>query len=352
MNRTLRRFFRRRHTQVSEIESAATDGYLALLVLDREILPGKRRYTMVQLADRAGTDLTTAKSIWRAIGFPDLPEDLPGFTDDDVRVTQSFLNTLATSELGFTDLDASLTITRVLGSALATVADAVSETAAERFRLAHNSGMNDEELATMLADQSELDQVVDQVNYLFRLQLRAALWRRLAFPETGQGGSIPGSIGFVDLVGFTALSEEIGESELSGLVRRFNDMAYDTVAQANGRVVKTIGDAVMFVAHAPEIVADIATQITTKSMTDPSLPNARAGIAEGALLARQGDYFGSVVNLASRLTDMARPGTVLAPAEFGAQLTNDPRFNVRRVGRRRVRDIGRIDICTIELALS
>ncbi|CAB4711441.1 unannotated protein [freshwater metagenome] len=348
MNRKLHRFFRRRHTQDSEIELAAQEGYLALLVLDREVLPAKRRYTMAELAAKSGTDLSTAQSLWRAVGFPDLPEELPGFTDDDVKAMKSFIETLTASGIGEIDLDSSLTIARVLGSSLATAADAVSESVADRFRLARDAGVSDEELASVIAGQSQLPQLAEMVDHIFRLQLRAAFWRRLALVDTDHSGSIPGSIGFVDLVGFTALSEEIDEEELGGLVRRFNDMAYDTVASANGRVVKTIGDAVMFVAHTPEITADIATQITARSLSDPALPRARAGIAEGELVVRQGDYFGPVVNLASRLTDMARPGTVLAPTAMGEQLANGGRFDVHRLGRRRVRDIGRIDICSIK----
>ena len=80
MKRSLRRFLRRRGASEIEIENAERSRYLALLVLDREILPGARRYTMAQLAERGGTDLETARAVWRAIGFPDFPDDLPAFT--------------------------------------------------------------------------------------------------------------------------------------------------------------------------------------------------------------------------------------------------------------------------------
>ena len=91
MKRSLRRFLRRRGASDAEIDNAANGGYLALLVLDREVMPGAREFTSVQLAARAGTDLTTAKLVWRAIGFPDLPDDLVVFTASDAEALRAFV---------------------------------------------------------------------------------------------------------------------------------------------------------------------------------------------------------------------------------------------------------------------
>jgi adenylate cyclase len=114
--------------------------------------------------------------------------------------------------------------------------------------------------------------------------------------------------------------------------------------------VKTIGDEVMFVTDTIGTAAWIAVQLRERSVADDLLPETRAGIAAGHLVAREGDYFGPVVNLAARLTELARPGTVLAPSDLGAALEHDPRFLVRRIPSRRVRDIGRVELCTINAA--
>jgi adenylate cyclase len=87
--------------------------------------------------------------------------------------------------------------------------------------------------------------------------------------------------------------------------------------------------------------------LAVRTTGDDVLPETRAGIASGALLLREGDYFGPVVNLASRLTELARPGTVLAPKDMGALLAGDTRFSVRRIPSKRIRDIGRIAISAI-----
>ena len=116
---------------------------------------------------------------------------------------------------------------------------------------------------------------------------------------------------------------------------------------SGGRIVKTIGDEVMFVTDTAATAADIAVTLTERTSSDDLLPLTRAGVAAGALVLREGDYFGPVVNLASRLTEIARPGTVLAPAEVGEFLARDPRFAVRRISTKRIRDIGRIEVCVL-----
>ncbi|HMC03558.1 MAG TPA: hypothetical protein VKI23_05485, partial [Cellulomonadaceae bacterium] len=94
MDRRLRRSLLRQGASPAEIEQAETGGYLTLLVLDRAVMPGARKYTLRQLAERAGTDLTTARTVWRAIGFPDLSDDLPSFADADVAALRGFVERL------------------------------------------------------------------------------------------------------------------------------------------------------------------------------------------------------------------------------------------------------------------
>jgi adenylate cyclase len=347
VERSLRRFLRRRGASESETDNAARSGYLALLVLDREILPGARRYTMAELAQRGGTDLDTARAVWRAIGFPDFPDDLAAFTDSDVSAMRSFIETFSQPMVIEWSLEVALSQARVVSSALARIADAVTDDIARSFRAAADAGISDEDLARRLAERVDFDAIQELVGHVFRVQLRSTVWRRLAGAEPEAPGTVRGGVGFVDLVGYTALVEELDDEDLTRLVSRFADVAHDTVVAAGGRIVKTIGDEVMFVTDTGATAAAIAVRLTERSTGDDLLPDTRAGVAAGHLVAREGDYFGPVVNLAARLTELARPGTVLAPADVGSSLEHDERFDVRRAPTRRIRDIGRVEVCTI-----
>ncbi len=347
MRSGLRRFLRRRGARPEEIENAERGGYLSLLVLDREVLPGERKHTLRELATRGKTDVATAKAVWRAVGFPDIPDDLPAFTDADVVTLRAFLDTFADPWVLDWSIDLALRQTRVVSSSLARAADALTDDIARSFRDAQAAGISDEELADRLAGQIDFDRIVGLVDHLFRLQLRSAFWRRLAGTSPSAPGTVLGAVGFVDLVGYTALAEELEDERLADLLRRFGELAHDTVVGAGGRIVKTIGDEVMFVTDTAATAAEIAVTLTERTSGDALLPSTRAGVASGPLVAREGDYFGPVVNLASRLTELARPSTVLAPAELGEQIAGDPRLHVRRISSKRIRDIGRVDICVI-----
>ncbi len=128
------------------------------------------------------------------------------------------------------------------------------------------------------------------------------------------------------------------------MVRRFEHLAFDTVAEEGGRVVKTIGDEVMFVSGDVSAAARIARRLTDRSLDDVLLPPARAGLARGSVVTREGDYFGPVVNLASRLVEIAKPGSVIASDEVHSSLSDDPAFGWKRLRPRRIRDIGRVEI--------
>jgi len=348
VKRSLRRFLRRRGATDTEIDNAAQGHYLALLTLDREITPGERRYTMEQLAATAGCDLDVAREVWRAIGFPDLPDDLVAFTDADVAALRAFADRLRNPWMFEWTLERALAQARVLNAALARVAEVESDDVASSFRAARRMGLDDEELAELIAQRFDFEDLSRLIDHAHRLQLRATLWRKLADGDPSLANMVNVAVGFVDLVGYTALSEELEVEGLFALVERFSAIAHDTVVSAGGRIVKTIGDEVMFITDTPGTAAAIALALTEASTGDEMLPQTRAGVAWGAVLSRDGDYFGSVVNLASRLTEMARPGTVLVSAELAAALAGDERFSFRRLPGRRIRDIGRVDVYRLQ----
>lgn len=348
MRRRLRRYLRRRGANDVEIDNAARSGYLALLVLDREIMPGPRIYTSTQLAERAGTDTATAQAIWRAIGFPDLPDDLPAFTERDVDALRSLVHRIESPWFIDWNLERALSLARVLSSSFARIADAETDDLARSFGLAHESGLRDDELADLLAERFDFEDIASLMDHAHRLQLRAAVWRRLVASDPTEPGAVVAAVGFVDLVGYTALAQVLDDDELGDLVKRFGDLAHDTIVAAGGRLVKTIGDEVMFVTDTCATAAEIALALIEHTETDEVLPTVRAGVAFGPLLAREGDYFGPVVNLASRLTEVARPGTVLVSEGVGTVLAKDDRFRARRITSRRIRDIGRVEVYGLE----
>jgi len=350
VKRSLQRFLRRRGATPAEIENAVGHGYLSLLVLDRTIMPGTRQYTIEQLAERAGTDLATARALWRAIGFPDLAEHLPVFTNADVEALRVFVERIRSGSVFEWTLERALSQTRVLSSSLARVADSETDELSQSVRLAREAGLGDEQLALAFAERLDFEAIARLIDHAHRLQLRAAIWRRLAGVDPSTPGSVTGAVGFVDLVGYTALAEDLDDDDLGALVARFADVAHDTVVAEGGRIVKTIGDEVMFVSDTASAAVAIAVRLTERSSGDELLPSARAGVGFGSLLAREGDYFGPVVNLASRLTDLARPGHVLASAELASALAPASGFVARRQGSRRLRDIGRVEVFRLERA--
>jgi adenylate cyclase len=348
VKRSLRRFLRRRGASEVEIENAERNRYLTLLVLDRAIIPGARRYTADQIAAAAGTDVGTARAVWRAIGFPDLADELPAFTEADLKTLRAFVARFQHPWLIDWSMERALTQARVASSALSRVADSLVDEIARSLSSARQAGATDEQIAETLAEHADFDGVSELIEHVYRLQLRSAMWRRLAGTDSDELGTVDGAVGFVDLVGYTALAEELADDELAALVQRFIDVAHDTVVAAGGRIVKTIGDEVMYVTDTVPTAALIAVQLTERSRGDELLPQTRAGIAAGRLVAREGDYYGPVVNLAARLTELARPGSVLAPAEVGTAIDGDSRFRIRRIASRRVRDIGRVELCVVD----
>ncbi|MGI8665741.1 MAG: adenylate/guanylate cyclase domain-containing protein, partial [Jatrophihabitans sp.] len=169
---------------------------------------------------------------------------------------------------------------------------------------------------------------------VWRRQLAAVAGRLLDSANNGgAGGGDPQStavaVGFADLAGYTSLSRQIEVGELSAVLEEFEALAADLVAEHRGQVVKTIGDEVLFVADTAVAAAEIALEL--QRLAGPRLPPLRIGLAYGSVLARFGDVYGPVVNLASRLTGLARVGTVLIDQQLAAELAGDARFELRRL---------------------
>lgn len=352
VNRKLARALRLRGATSDEIERAARDGWLALLTLDKLLMPGRVRYDLEEMAQRAGVEVDVGRRLWRSLGFPDLEADARVFTDADVRILRKLEARLHTAAFVTIEDPDSLTRlleqTRMVSAALSRLAEVLTDQIVEIMEVTRAAGAPDEEIALGFVDELDWPTLARLTDYGLRLLTRASLWRRLASEDPGDQRAPQLAVGFVDLVGYTALSQELDPHELAALVERFEQLAYDTVAQHAGRVVKMIGDEVMYVADDLGDAARIALALTARSAVDELLPEARAGLAFGTALAREGDYYGAVVNLASRLVELARPGTVVVSDEVHAALAAGSAFAFKQLRSRRVRDIGRVEVWALE----
>jgi adenylate cyclase len=176
--------------------------------------------------------------------------------------------------------------------------------------------------------------------YQWRRHLADAARRTVLARRTDGEPGLTLTVGFADLVGFTMLSQQLDERELAGVVDRFEALAYDTVSARGGRIVKMIGDEVMFVTDDVASAADIGLTLAEVYGHDETISDVRVGIAHGPVLGHEGDYFGSTVNLASRIVNIAYVGAVVVSSDVRDRLEGDERFELKAVRPRRLKNIG------------
>jgi adenylate cyclase len=148
-------------------------------------------------------------------------------------------------------------------------------------------------------------------------------------------------VGFADLVGFTAVSQELRNREIALTVERFERIAYEQIPEHGGKVIKMIGDEVMFTTDETEAAAQIALGLVEACAGDDLVPEVRIGLAAGPTLLWEGDVYGPTVNLASRLVNIAHPGTILVTEELGERLTDVDGLAPRPTPRVKLKGIGK-----------
>lgn len=301
----------------------------------------ERKFTADELAHEAGVDGELARRLRRAMGLPDVPDDEPAFSEDDLRALQRAKALMDEDGLSPAEI---LHLTRTLGLAAARMAEAVVGFWVDRVANEIAAG-HEIPLSTPPAKRiGDLDLVV---TYLLRRHLLDSVSRKLAETVARQDGHAV-AVGFADLVGFTSLSEQLSDTETAELIEHFEVLANDIVVGGGGRVVKMIGDEVMFSSE-PSLVAEIAVSLA-ESFDSPELPSVRVGVAVGSVLAQSGDLFGPVVNLASRATMAARPGTVLVSPALAEILAGDGRYEVRPIRPHKLKGIGNVELRVLRRA--
>ena len=298
-----------------------------------------------ELADEVGIPFESARDRWRSLGFTEVGADIPAFTHADLealRLTQRL------SDLGFVDADDESALVRTLGRSFARLAE-------------WQMGL----LARMIdvdeMDVDELRQVMDELvpavetlqNYVWRRHTLAVAARLLLAadrddPDPGGEGDgdddgVVMGVGFADIVNYTRQSRSLSRKELSRLIDGFEARALEIVGAHQGRIVKTIGDEILFVADGPEQIARIGLELTEERLRDEDFPELRVGLAWGPALARLGDVLGPVVNVASRLTSTSRPGRVLVDRTLAEELEDNEHFKLRRLRRTSVRGYRKLE---------
>jgi class 3 adenylate cyclase len=306
----LLRFLAGQGCTVEEMSAAHARGRLFALAGDRLVRPARDQFDLEQVAAMVGRPLDEVRAVWRAYGLVDVGGKVASPADVEmVRTTLTLVDVLG--------LDATVGLARVIGSSLARIGDATSTAVRGRFP-AMSVATSGSELATaqaFAAIAAFVPAMGRTIDTAFRHHLEAA---RMHFERTeswdvvGEGG-IRTAVGFADLCGFTGMTQRLRMDELSQLLTRFEAIAADVVSDHSGRLVKFIGDAVMYVT--PDAVSAVAVADDLVTAAETRGLQARVGVTAGTALAMDGDYFGPVVNLAARLVGVAEPGDVLASAE-------------------------------------
>ncbi|MDA0645764.1 MULTISPECIES: adenylate/guanylate cyclase domain-containing protein [Nonomuraea] len=301
-----------------------------------------RRYTSHQVAEMAGVPVYRARRFWRALGFANVADDAVEFTDSDVEALRTLLGMVSD---GLYDEEHMLLIARSLGRATARLAESQAELGAEELDQA-GVPLAERPRAWRRRAERVVPDLTGLLVYAWRRQLAAAAGR-LAVQDLS---AVRVTVGFADLVGFTRLSRQITETELAALVDRFEGRSADIVTSYGGRVVKTLGDSVLFVADKSHVAADIGLRLVETHAKGRGMPELRVGLAAGPVVWRMGDVFGTTVNLASRLTALALPGTILADPQAAEELEDDRAFQLRAVDRLSVRGLGELVPFTVTRA--
>lgn len=328
----------------------------AVSALDRTLLRGPRRYTWAQLEER-GIAPEAIETFWRAMGFTRPSRHAAAFTQDDADAMARYVHLL---EAGIAPRVAE-NMMRGLSHHTNRLALWQTEALIEDAR--------DREGLTDVDARARMLETLPRVLELLEKQAQYAWRRQLAFVTSRAGAEIleieasanadedlplMRAVGFADLVSFTELSRDLDGRALVELVQHFEALTRDVVSQGGGRVVKTVGDQIMFVADTPEDGAQIALSLVESIAFEENLPPVRVGFVWGSMFSRYGDVYGPSVNLAARLQTIARPGKVIVDESTAdvvdASLPGAFRFSP--IGSHDLKGIGRVEALVVTRGLS
>jgi adenylate cyclase len=319
--RALLEWLEQRGITVAQMVEARERNRLQAAAADLLLRPGDR-LTIEEVAERSGLTVDEVQELSLVAGLPITKVGAPVHTQADAELFQMFKATTAV----FPE-QSMRQFTRVLGSALARIADAAVALFLSEVETPLVAAHGDElALAQAQVEAIEILNLLPQsMDTLFRAHMEVAIQRNQA-ARAGASSLVTVflAVGFVDLVGFTPLTQRVPVTELGNAIAEFEGAAHDLVARHGGRVVKLIGDEVMFVALEPVAACEIGVTLLEQFGAAGSKVTPRGGIAVGEVLMRGGDYYGAAVNLASRIADLAVPQEILVTTEVRERAIGAP----------------------------
>jgi class 3 adenylate cyclase len=286
--------------------------------------------------------LGVLRRVWRALGFADVG-DAPIFTERDVAVASSIGELLRTGALAEEEV---VQMVRAFGRTSSRLAEWQMDALAEGIKEfeAEGAGFGDPRRTAYAYAAEFLPVFQDMLVLAWRRHLTRSASRILeqltAEVDPESVGTL--SVGFADLVSFTRLSRRVTEDALAAVVDEFEARTGDAVAAAGARLVKTLGDEVLFTSTSAEVATDVALTIVEVVGIDSVLPDVRVGVATGPVLNRLGDVFGTTVNLASRLTAIAAPNELLVDTVTATALSGRPGYVLAEQMPHRLRGLGSV----------
>lgn len=321
--------------------------------LERAILRHRPHLTADDVAARAGVPEDQAKRLWRALGFPE-QGDLPAYNDGDVEALSSLSAIVAT---GIVDLDLGVNLTRAVGQHMGRLAEWQVTALAQRIEQLQaeypdESRSDKDAMGSTILDMVEAyqPQLEELMIYVWRRHLAASVARFAAVGDGEDAGhTAEVTVGFADIVSFTALSNDLSQQRIGDLVELFEARCADVVATNRGRLIKSMGDSVLFINADPVAAYDTTEGIINVVGRDSRMPDVRVGLASGTVVLRLGDVFGPAVNMAARLTAVARRNRVIIDQDTADRLPSSA-FETRRLPARPVRGFGLVEPVAVRRA--
>lgn len=310
-----------------EIDRAAREGRLPTVAVELT-LGGLPDHTLTDVASAAGLPTGYLRELLQAAGRPNPSRGERAFTDEDIEMAR-LVRFILDSGIPRTEI---LEVARVLGQGMSQMAESVRRIAGDALLRP-----GDTEASVGLRYAAAADRLGPAIpallSYGFRTQLRDRIAAHLVTEGERQDGKLRGvrdvAIAFADLVDYTKLGQQLEAEEVGRLAGQLARCATKAL-RTEVLLVKTIGDAAMFAS--PGVAPLMATlrDLRKAVQTDRALPDLRVGIAYGPATTHGGDYFGSTVNLASRVTAAAKPGQILADESVTEQAPDLPWKKRRR----------------------
>ena len=295
-----------RGARIEDLERNATN--LGAVSADLNLRGAGPRLTFAEAAERHGVDLDAARRAWRALGFSEPPAGEPALTGAEAELL-GFIDTFSVL-----DPENALQLLRVMGSSVARLADAAVAALRLYFEVPIvSAGGTYTDVTVAYGEMTDdlLPAALTAIDVLLRRNIALAALQEWGTDREGTSTTAHLAVGFADMVGYTAMARSLPTRELVTTIGTFEREVVDLVTDHGGRVVKLIGDEVMFVLPDPSEACALALALAAEFADHSVVPPLRVGLATGEVLTRDGDYYGRVVNAASRLVELAEPGGVV-----------------------------------------